>query len=135
VPNVPAWFPGFVSTGVIAGFQFAATLILMMRACDGTPDSFSANSIQNPGGASAARVGAWMRKRVPSRTNVSSTKRCSMFQLWVTDAVLTMVTRLMSAASVKSTKNVSPMSICAGALVRRACSARAPVASYRYGGK
>ena len=105
-----------------------------MRAYDGTPASFSANSIQKPGGASAARVGACTRRREPERTNVSSTKRCSMFQLCVTEPVLTIVTRLMSAASVKSTKNVSPMSICAGAEVRRGCVARAPVASYRYGG-
>jgi hypothetical protein len=131
---VPDWLPGFVSTGTIAGFQFVATLTFATRACDGTPASFNAYSIQNPGGASAARVGACTRKREPERTNVSSTKRCSMFQLCVTEPVLSIVTRLMSAASVKSTKNVSPMSICAGAEVRRACVARAPVASYRYGG-
>ena len=106
-----------------------------MRAVDGTPFSFKRE--QHPearrriGGAC---VGACTRRREPSRTNVSSTKRCSMFQLCVTDAVLTIVTRLMSAASVKSTKNVSPMSIAAGADVRRGCIARAPVASYRYGG-
>ena len=80
---------------MIAGFQLAAMLILTMRAVDGTPFSFNANIIQKPGGASAALVGAWMRRREPSRTNVSSTKRCSMFQLCVTDAVLTIVTRLM----------------------------------------
>jgi len=60
--------------------------------------------------------------------NASSMKRWSMFTLWVTDPVLTMVTRRMFGLS-DTTEKLPPRSIVAGALEMTGRGRKAPLAS------
>src|SRR5204863_8832373 len=131
VPTTDVWLPGDVNTGTTAVFNAGATLTRISLASDGTPASSITNIIHMPGGTSLARPGICTDSVLPCALNGRSTKRCSMFQPWVAEPVLTNVTRLTGRAPATVICTVRPTSVTVGATVMLGLAATAPPAVHR----
>ena len=116
LPVALVWLPGEVSTGWTPVLMAGATLMRSILATEGTPALSMAKIIQVPGGTSEARDGICTDKVLPVAAKGSSTKRCSIFQPWVAEPVLTKVTRLIGRALVTVKVTVRPTSATVGAV-------------------